>query len=369
MNINIRCPLNGFLGYGHVSINIVKFLTKLGYEVSLFPIGNIQLTTNDVTIIQKCLENAHQFVYDAPSILIWHEHDMSCFPGNGRKTGLSFFERDKFDTIRIHQLLYCDDYIAPSSWAKKILIEQLQPVEDQFTEFTRDLDSHIKVIPMGVDTDIFKPYVQKHPSITSKVPTFLNVGKIEVRKGHDLIPDLFTKALPNQDYKLYMMWSNPFLSQQEVNKWEDLYRAKLGDKVEFLPQVRTDIELAQIMSDVDCAIFPTRVEGFGLPILQSMACGTQVISTNYGAQSEFVNEENCHLVNITQKESAFDGKWFFGDFQWGYIGNKEQDQIVEHIRTVYNDKLEQRKTKGLETAKKFSWENTVQKIVKFIGSK
>lgn len=366
MKINIRCPLNGLLGYGHVSINIVKHLIKLGHEVALFPIGQPHLTNSeDVPFIQQAIQNAHKFDYEAPSILIWHEHDMSCFAGRGKKIGLSFFERNKFDEVRKHQMLYCDSWIAPSTWAKNIIVQELQPYAHEKEEFVRDIDTHTKVIPMGVDTNIFKPYKTPDSFINSNITSFLNVGKIEIRKGHDILPDLFINALGDKDYKLYMMWTNPFLGPEEVKKWEDMYRSKLGNKVEFIPQVNSDESLAKIMSSVDCCIFPTRVEGFGLPILQSLACGVQVITTDYGAQSEFVNEENCHLIHITEKEPAYDGKWFFGNFDWAKIGEVEQEQMVEYIRQVYNNPESFNGT-GLATVLEFKWGNTCEKIMEML---
>ena len=54
--INIMAPVNP-LGYGVVGLNIVKELSKSN-SVSLFPIGNPEVTTQeDATIIQECIKN------------------------------------------------------------------------------------------------------------------------------------------------------------------------------------------------------------------------------------------------------------------------------------------------------------------------
>ena len=57
-----------------------------------------------------------------------------------------------------------------------------------------------------------------------------------------------------------------------------------------------DNELKLIYASCDCWLFPTRKEGFGLPILESMACGTPVIGTPAGAAPEIIGQGGGVLV-------------------------------------------------------------------------
>ena len=91
-----------------------------------------------------------------------------------------------------------------------------------------------------------------------------------------------------------------------------------------------------------------------------MSCGKHVIATNYSAHTEFCNEENCRLIEIDKLESAYDGKWFFYQGQWGSLGDKQNESLVKNFREIH----ELKKTgnlgvniSGIETATKFSWEN------------
>ncbi|MCB0881102.1 MAG: glycosyltransferase family 4 protein [Thermoleophilia bacterium] len=56
------------------------------------------------------------------------------------------------------------------------------------------------------------------------------------------------------------------------------------------PGVVTDEELSQLYSEASCFVFPSRYEGFGLPLLEAMACGTPVIAANVGAMPEVVGD-------------------------------------------------------------------------------
>ena len=69
------------------------------------------------------------------------------------------------------------------------------------------------------------------------------------------------------------------------------------------------------------------------------------------------------LIDITEKEPAFDGKWFFGKSNWGKIGQSQKDQLISHMQEVYNQGIKTNPA-GVETAKKFSWKNTAENLLR-----
>ncbi|MCP4607825.1 MAG: glycosyltransferase family 4 protein [Planctomycetes bacterium] len=83
-------------------------------------------------------------------------------------------------------------------------------------------------------------------------------------------------------------------------------------------------------------------EGFGLPVLEAMACGCAVVSTSCGGPRDIINDgENGFLVNV-------------GDVE----------QIVHRVQELLDDgELRQRFVKkSKETLKKFSWERSINKL-------
>ncbi len=120
------------------------------------------------------------------------------------------------------------------------------------------------------------------------------------------------------------------------------------------------------MNQTDCGIFPARAEGWNLELLEMMSCGKSVIATGYSGHTEFCDDDNCMIVETGELEDAQDGKWFRGQGKWASIGDKQIDQMAEYMREVH--KLKQKddlkiNQNGIETAKKFSWTNTANKIV------
>jgi hypothetical protein len=97
-----------------------------------------------------------------------------------------------------------------------------------------------------------------------------------------------------------------------------------------------------------------------------MACGCDVIATDYSAHTEFCNENNCHLIEIDEDELAYDGIWFHEQGSWAALNESQIDQLATHMRSVYEAKREGKQTlnlAGIETAKELSWRNTAETIM------
>jgi glycosyltransferase involved in cell wall biosynthesis len=146
----------------------------------------------------------------------------------------------------------------------------------------------VTVVPCGVDTDLFHaPPRGKQPRPTvglvysslidyatgiNNKGTDISLQAVEVARRH--LPDLrlvaFGNCRPTQDL--------PLPAGCEFN-----YRVP-------------DHQLREIYSRCDAWLFGTRVEGFGLPILEAMACRTPVIGTPAGAAPELLSEGGGVLV-------------------------------------------------------------------------
>ena len=157
-----------------------------------------------------------------------------------------------------------------------------------------------------------------------------------------------------------MMCENPFNSFEEENRWRQLYS---DPKVKIIPRAETQQEVYNIMSQVDCGVFPSRGEGWNLELLEMMAAGKHVIATDYSAHTEFCTKENAGLVTIKEVEPAHDGKWFFGQGNWAKLDdtvlNELQAQMEQFVQN-YNGELN---SEGIETAKLFNWNNTAREIL------
>ena len=220
------------------------------------------------------------------------------------------------------------------------------------------------VVPLGVDNDIFSHCpISKRPSTV-----FLNCGKWEKRKGHDILLECFNNAFSeNDNVELWMMCDNPFIGEGNKN-WQDLYKnSKLGSKIRIIPRQKTHQDVMSVMRQADCGVFPSRAEGWNLELLEMMAMGKHVIATNYSAHTEFCTPVNSRLINIDNLETAFDGVFFDGQCgMWAEIAQDQKDATIEYMRDIHTLKQDGQlalNENGIETGKQFSWKNSAQELI------
>ena len=175
-----------------------------------------------------------------------------------------------------------------------------------------------------------------------------------------ILIDAFKSVIEHgEDAELWMMCSNPFNSPEEENKWLNLYS---HPNVKIIPRAETQAGVYNIMSQVDCGVFPSRAEGWNLELLEMMSLGKHVITTDYSAHTEFCTKENSGLVSIKGTEPAFDNKWFFGQGNWAKISSHEKWDLSMKMMRFILDKKGTINQAGIDTAKRFSWSNTANII-------
>lgn len=351
MDISIIGPVCT-TGYGIVTANLIHSLTELGHKIALFPINDqIQAHPKLHESIKKSLENAQMPNFESPTLRIWHQFCMDKFIGHGRHIAFPIFELDRFTEQEKHHLNNgCDEMFVCSEWGKKIIDNQLD-------------EPLCSIIPFGVDREIF--YEQRS---YRKTTIFANFGKWEIRKGHDILIKAFEQAFnENDDVELWMLPHNPFLNEQETKKWVDLYKhSRLSSKIKIIPPQENHSQVADIMRMVDVGVFPCRAEGWNMEPLELMSCGKRIIATNYSGQTEYLNKDNSHLLEIDGMELAQDGKWFFGQGLWANLGYDFIDSLVDAM--IVEHKLKQANSNrinesSIETAKKYTWKHTAETIV------
>lgn len=349
--INLHSPISYDIGYGVVALEIFRGLVRAGMKPIYWPIADripqSMEIPDDARELQLAIDRQDEYANDIPTLTIWHQHAMEKRIGHVVNAGLSFFERNNLTRREINSLNTQDRIIAPSSWAAEIMGEHLEVPID--------------LVHMGVDCEFFhySPIIEKR----DQDYIFLNTGKIEVRKGHDILIDMFNAAFePSDQVQLWMSWDNPFLGPEETKAWQEKYlNTKMGSKIRFVPKMpRAD--LVKLYNVADCGIFPTRAEGLGLPILELMACGKPVITTNYSAMTDYLTRDTAFLVDVDEMEDAHDGRWFNGEGQWAKLGDNQQEAFIGYMRRLYQFRLSSLPGARLHM-QKFSWDATVSKIM------
>lgn len=352
--MNIMTPIDCYTGYGITGYNIWRSFYKNDDKTCLFLIGkgNAEISWDNDNIQNSLIYNKINFNKQKPSLKIWHCNDFFVNPLSSNVSGLSFFEIDKLSDIEKESLNCLDIIFMPSDWAKNILIEN-------------GIKKPIHTIPMGVDTNLFNAYEPEDKQKDKYI--FINIGKWEVRKGHDILVDAFNKAFSDKDnVELWMINHNVFLHKAQQEDWIQKYKtSKLGDKIIIYPRIDTQKTLSKLMAYADCGVFPSRAEGWNNEALEMMAMNRPIIITNYSAHSQYCTKDNSYLIDISKLEPANDDIWFRGDGNWAYFGEDQLDQLVEHMRYVYSNNIRNNQN-GLQTALSLTWDSCVSKIQKYL---
>jgi len=365
MDINITAPINQ-LGYGIVGLNITLAFERLGHTPALWFLGNVEAPIQCHDTLRAIVQRTAFYNPKAPSLRIWHQFDLAQHVGRGPHCAYPFFELTRLKKAEVHHLAAQDIVFAPCHWAGEVMVANGVP------------EDRVRYAPPGVDQSIFRPVEHVEPGTT----TFVNIGKWEVRKGHDILIEAFEKAFtPTDNVRLVMNCFNPcFRTKEELERyndqWVSLYKnSRLGDKVFVYEQrLPTQRDVALLMASADCGVFPSRAEGWNLEAAEMLAMGKHVILTNYSGHTEFANESNARLIHIDRLEDAHDGVWFDAKSphwdgkpgHWAELGERQVDQLVEHMRSIHRLKQEGQlkvNTAGIETMKRFTWENTAAKMV------
>ena len=157
--------------------------------------------------------------------------------------------------------------VTPSQWLADL-------VKQSFLK-----DYPVKVINNGIDLDVFKPtesdFRTKHNLEDKKI--ILGVASVwEVRKGLDVFIEL-SKRLDDR-YKIVLVGTN-----DEVDK-------KLPEGIISIHRTSNQKELAELYTAADVFFIPTREDNFPTVNMESLACGTPVLTFNTGGSPEMVDE-------------------------------------------------------------------------------
>lgn len=241
------------------------------------------------------------------------------------KERIKYFEDNFFKNIYRSDII-----ITGSEFSKHEILERL--------DFKKE---NVRVIYHGVRHDVFKKLVNVSLNFNLPQNFIFSVGSIEPRKN--LIGLLNAYNNLNDDikneYKLVLAgfkgWENQEIMQIiERNK----------EFITYLGYI-TDEELAAVYNKASCFVYPSFYEGFGLPPLEAMACGTPVICSNVSSLPEV----------------GGDAVLYCDPYLVDDIKNKIEKLLLDE------DLQKELSQKGILQAQKFTWEKSAQEHMKIFN--
>lgn len=194
-----------------------------------------------------------------------------------------FAEKKRKELNRL--MAHCDTIIAVSETTRQDLL--------RFFDFPQE---RVEVVWCGVD-ETYRPAskeaidsVLQRYALTS--PYLLYVGEISVRKNIERLVRAYASTPLYRDFLLVL--AGP-LSYGCDGLPSLVSMLGMGRRVRLLGFV-SDIDLPALYSGASAFLFPTLYEGFGLPVLEAMACGVPVVGGLHGAVRE-ISGNHAVLVN------------------------------------------------------------------------
>ncbi len=339
-------------GYGVTGAHLLKALVEVGADVAYFPLGAVDRRIAEVPTLDRALARQDDFDRKAPSVRLAQQFDLATHVGSGERIGFPIFEINQFTARELHHLRAQDRLFVCSRWAREVLRN------NGITHIP------IHVVPLGVDRTVFNEMVPSVRSINDTV--FIQVGKLEPRKGQlDLLRAFEAAFRPNDAVRLSLYCHNPFVDAATLARALHPFRTSpMSRRIDLhTDPLATHHDVARVMRGADCGVFCSRAEGWNLEALEMLAVGKPVIATNYSGHTEFLSDENAHLIHVDHLEMA-------GVGAWAAFGARQHEQLVEHLRTVHAARrvgpLDLNRA-GIDTATHLSWKNAATQMLRALN--
>ena len=225
----------------------------------------------------------------------------------------------------------CRQIITCSEYTKKDIVNELHVSPEL-----------IHVIPWGIDRDTFKPvrdqqqlidYQTKELGIT--YPYFLAVGCNMDRKNTPKLLAAYEQIIKDSpNNHLVLVWDPPAPIREKYS------RPPYSDYIHFTGRVSEEA-LVALYQGATSTVYPSDYEGFGLPVLESLACGSPIITSDRSSLPE-VGGDVAIYVNPDDVSSIRDAMLEFEN------GNFDRLSLQQ---------------RGYEQCDKFSWEQCAQKTL------
>jgi glycosyltransferase involved in cell wall biosynthesis len=257
--------------------------------------------------------------WGAPLIVTAHDAAPLIFPETYPRRGRRFHEQG----------------LAAAAERADLVITVSRAAADELVSHTAVPRERIRVVPNGVDLEIATDEEvgdARHQFDLGDEPYVLWVGSLEPRKNVGLLVEAFAHWAAHTDLPHLLVLAGPAgWMEDEASVLAPARR--LGDRVRTIGRVG-DPALSALYRGADLFAFPSRHEGFGIPVLEAMAQETPVLCSDIPALREVAGDAAVYA----------DG------------------DLAESIRTALAER-DRLVAAGLERARRFTWEETARRTV------
>lgn len=259
-----------------------------------------------------------------PHVVTVHDLTPLAFPGDSPKSVQLNFR------YRLGKILErTEAIIAVSAWTR-----------DDICKFYKIPREKIQVIPLGYDRDLFKPHHNLELLYNYGlygIPYILAVGSDSPRKNLICLVRSFGRMRDSSHF-LVLAGLHSDLTKKRIIEEANILGVK--DRIRFLGYV-SDEDLPLLYSGATLYCYPSLYEGFGLPVLEAMACGTPVVASNATSIPEVAGQAAILVDPLNCEEFA-----------------AAMDLVLDDA-----DKRDSLRAAGLERVTMFSWEQAAKETL------
>jgi hypothetical protein len=324
MNKNpaVQLPINP-TSLGQVSISFLKELFKRKIDPILFPIGEINLSSEeeDPTFVEwlKAAIDRAQLDHSRsnPIFKLWHlAGSLESF--SEKQVLLSFYELDsptktELNIVKNNSKVYFSSNYTVDLYQKSYNC------------------TNVNFLPLFFDSRTFSKSERQGGS--DSVIRFGLFGKLEpMRKRHlKIIKAWIEKFGNNPKYSLDCAIYNNFLDPKIQS--EILSQAINGKQIwniNFIPFLPKNKDFSQYLNNIDIALAMSGGEGWGLPEFHAAALGKHCVALNAHAYKDWTTSENSTLVEPSSKIPVYDNIFFREGlpFNQGRVFDWEEDEFL-----------------------------------------
>jgi glycosyltransferase involved in cell wall biosynthesis len=202
--------------------------------------------------------------------------------------------------------------------------------------------SKVSVVYLGVDSFFLKGVETQ--SSTSGRPYFVYIGRRALYKNFLRLLVAFGKSGLAKKFDLRVI--SPVGSNFNSQECEIISKYRMAEHVHLMNSI-SDEELRESYAGAVALVYPSEYEGFGLPILEAMACGTIVATSNTSSMPE-VGGKVAFYFDPTNTESII--------------------ACLQRVAELPAEQRKQRINRGIERAQRFSWSRCQSQTIEVFRS-